>query len=220
MNPRRSHPYVPQFFRYNSNSNSNSNPNPTSNSDSTLTGYNSYVSIDECAPPPEGMVLVVPNPNDAPEGDVAGDEGGTGNGSICLLGRCMWSNITLGQNCLIENTTYMGYDHSGMSFTNTVIRDNCIQGQGYCDTSSNTCLPLLKIGQGCSTDRECQSYNCERGLCVIPPESAVKIGKWVYALTGVSIFIGRSFSQSVQSIQSYPIGSGYSHRDVKFDEKM
>ncbi|WWC62056.1 uncharacterized protein I303_104645 [Kwoniella dejecticola CBS 10117] len=145
---------------------------------------------DECAPPPEGMVLVVPNPNDAPEGDVAGDEGGTGNGSICLLGRCMWSNITLGQNCLIENTTYMGYDHSGMSFTNTVIRDNCIQGQGYCDTSSNTCLPLLKIGQGCSTDRECQSYNCERGLCVIPPESAVKIGKWVYALTGVSIFIG------------------------------
>ncbi|OCF60715.1 hypothetical protein L486_00353 [Kwoniella mangroviensis CBS 10435] len=135
---------------------------------------------DECASPPDGTVFVVPSPYDEPEGD----------GSICLLGKCMWSNITLGQTCLIENTTYVGYDHSGMSFTNTVIRDNCIQGQGYCDIGSNTCLSLMGIKQGCTTDRQCQSYNCERGLCTVPPESSIKVGKWVYALTGVSIGIG------------------------------
>ncbi|WWC89241.1 uncharacterized protein L201_004160 [Kwoniella dendrophila CBS 6074] len=135
---------------------------------------------DECASPPQGMVLVVPNPYDEIEGD----------GSLCLLGKCMWANATLGQTCITESTTYIGYDPSGMSFTNTVIRDNCIEGQGYCDTNSNTCFPLLNLHQSCSTDRQCQSFNCEREFCTVPPESSVKVGKWVYALTGISVGLG------------------------------
>nr|XP_019011091.1 uncharacterized protein I206_04400 [Kwoniella pini CBS 10737]OCF49872.1 hypothetical protein I206_04400 [Kwoniella pini CBS 10737] len=136
---------------------------------------------DECEPPQLDKVLVVvPNPFNEPEG----------NGSICLLGKCMWSNVTLNQNCLIENTTYTGYDISGISFINTVIRDNCIQGKGYCDINSNTCFPLLGLNQPCSMDRECQSFNCERNFCNVPPESSIKIGKWEYALTGISIGIG------------------------------
>ncbi|WRT66466.1 uncharacterized protein IL334_003425 [Kwoniella shivajii] len=135
---------------------------------------------DECAPPPDGTVLVVPSPFDEPEG----------NGSICLLGQCVWSNISLGSTCIIESTTYIGYDISGMSFTNIVTRDNCIQGQGYCDTNTTTCLSLVGIDGSCQEDRQCQSYNCQRGVCIIPPETSRKVGKWVYAITGVSIGIG------------------------------
>ncbi|WVR06946.1 hypothetical protein IAU60_003982 [Kwoniella sp. DSM 27419] len=135
---------------------------------------------DECAPPLNGSVLVVPSPYDEP----------VGNGVICLLGQCTYANATLGSPCTSESTTYTGYDVSGLSFTNLVVRDNCIEGQGYCDTTSSTCMPLLLLEAACDTDRQCQSYNCERARCAVPPESAVKVDKWVYAVTTVSLVLG------------------------------
>ncbi|CAD6588153.1 MAG: hypothetical protein TREMPRED_004943, partial [Tremellales sp. Tagirdzhanova-0007] len=53
---------------------------------------------DECTPPIQA--IVVPNP--------WGEE--EGNGAICLLGKCMWGNVTIGSTCVTESTTYIGYD--------------------------------------------------------------------------------------------------------------
>ncbi|WVQ99592.1 hypothetical protein IAU59_006728 [Kwoniella sp. CBS 9459] len=135
---------------------------------------------DECAPPPDGQVLVIPSPFDEPDG----------NGVLCLLGQCTYANVALGATCITESTTYTGYDSSGMSFTSVVVRDNCIEGQGYCDVTSNTCFPLLSLEEACEEDRQCQSYNCDREKCVPPPGSAVKVAKWVYGVTGLSVFLG------------------------------
>ncbi|WWD17203.1 hypothetical protein CI109_101641 [Kwoniella shandongensis] len=135
---------------------------------------------DECAPPPNGAVLILPSPYDEPQGD----------GSICLLGTCMWTNASLGSSCVTETITYVGYDLSGMSYTNTVIRDNCIEGQGYCDLTANQCFALATLGVGCKSDRECQSFNCgSAGICIMPPESAVRVAKWIYAVVSLSIGI-------------------------------
>ncbi|KAK8864490.1 hypothetical protein IAR55_001740 [Kwoniella newhampshirensis] len=135
---------------------------------------------DECAPSPIGPMIVVPSPHDEPEG----------NGSLCLLGTCMWANVTLGATCLRESTTYIGYDLSGMSYTNTVSRDNCVEGQGYCDLTTNQCLALAPLDSVCKSDRECQSFNCgDAGLCIVPPETAVRVATWVYAVVGLSIGI-------------------------------
>ena len=78
------------------------------------------------------------------------------------------------------NQTYIGYDVSGMSFSNIVTRDNCVEGQGYCvrlpqsvnadvligthtqNITSNACLPLQQLGTTCTADRECQSVSTAR----------------------------------------------------------
>jgi hypothetical protein len=70
---------------------------------------------------------------------------------------------------------------TGQSFTNEVIRDDCIEGQGYCVSPSqilsfwetddrvrnnmtdgqaldqSICLPLKNIDDHCETDRECKT---------------------------------------------------------------
>ncbi|ORY20636.1 hypothetical protein BCR39DRAFT_451871, partial [Naematelia encephala] len=131
---------------------------------------------DECQPPIQNIVSS--DPYDQMQASAA----------ICLLGTCMYGNATLGSACISESTTYVGYDISGMSFSNQVVRDNCIENQGYCDQTQNICLALKSLSSSCAADRECQSYNCNsNNECVIPPESAIHVARWIYVLVGLGL---------------------------------
>lgn len=86
------------------------------------------------------------------------------NGSICLKSTCMYANITLGQNCIVDNTTYTDTGPNGEQYMFTVTRDNCRSPQFYCDPGSSACQRAgfhrrisakLQLGESlCRTSRD------------------------------------------------------------------
>jgi hypothetical protein len=117
---------------------------------------------EQCAPPPNWSYLA---------------SGLNFNGSLCLNGKCrfvaLWhllslsshhsvghsryANITLGQACQIENTTYLGLDLTGEPIKTTVIRDDCHTPELFCDTTTMLCEHTKVTGSTCQTDGECKT---------------------------------------------------------------
>ncbi|TDL25737.1 hypothetical protein BD410DRAFT_784778 [Rickenella mellea] len=110
------------------------------------------------------------------------------NGSICLRSQCMYANITLGLQCILESTLYAGYGTNGMPYSITILRDNCRSPRLYCDQSSNLCERTKEIGQPCQNDKECLSTSCGvANICVHIPGQVVIIKPWEYWLTSLAI---------------------------------
>ncbi|KII85258.1 hypothetical protein PLICRDRAFT_337586 [Plicaturopsis crispa FD-325 SS-3] len=109
------------------------------------------------------------------------------NGSVCLQMQCRYANVTVGQPCVIDNTTYMDVGVAGEPSSIVVTRDNC-RTEYFCDGTSSTCVPTQALGSLCQTDQQCSTYNCgSQGLCTDPPETPVRVAPWQYALTGICI---------------------------------
>ncbi|KAJ7157636.1 hypothetical protein C8R43DRAFT_882992 [Mycena crocata] len=131
------------------------------------------------------------------------------NGSICLRSVCMWvyillrgqrvlnnyslfcssryANVTLGDRCITDNTTYIDIGPGGQQITNTVIRDNCRSPAFYCNPTELLCERTLPVGSLCQTDQQCTLFNCAGGTCADPPETPLRIAPWQCALTMTAI---------------------------------
>lgn len=128
---------------------------------------------DECEPPPNASELSGPNNH---------------NGSVCLNYQCMWANATLGNDCVVENTPYTGYEAgTGKEFVNVVSRGNCVTGL-YCDAPTLKCLLQLDEGQSCQADKECTTDNClASGVCGPIPNAAHHLASGVFVAVGLCI---------------------------------
>lgn len=110
------------------------------------------------------------------------------NGSICLKSTCMYANITLGQSCIVDNTTYTDTGPNGEQYMFTVTRDNCRSPQFYCDPGSSACQRAKAVGVACQLDSECEERNCNSAkVCVEPPETPLRVAPWQWGLTIGSI---------------------------------
>ncbi|CAD6571551.1 MAG: hypothetical protein TREMPRED_000313 [Tremellales sp. Tagirdzhanova-0007] len=127
---------------------------------------------DECRPPPNA-------------GQLAGYL--NVNGSICLNYECYWSNVTVGQTCINDNTPYTAFTASGGQYAFVVSRDDCANGL-FCDGTSLQCLLTKEIGGACSGNKECLSYNCESsGRCGAAADVPLHPRSYVYILVGLGI---------------------------------
>ncbi|KAF8637061.1 hypothetical protein AX17_003082 [Amanita inopinata Kibby_2008] len=147
----------------------------------SLPVHSSYVtnlSIDQCEGPPNFREL--------------SDDTGRGlnvNGSVCLNDTCMWANVTLGTECVVENTPYIAYGFDG-EFVNIVSRDNCHIGL-YCDASQKICMNAKNVGDSCTADKECQSWNClASGVCGETAATPHHFSVHVYVFVALGIFGG------------------------------
>ncbi|KAJ3776508.1 hypothetical protein FB446DRAFT_292119 [Lentinula raphanica] len=91
------------------------------------------------------------------------------NGSLCLNNVCMWANVTENEDCVVQNTAYIGYTASGGEFID-IEKD---------------------LGEACDADKECSTWNClSSGVC--GPDQALDrhVSPWVYVVVGISIVAG------------------------------
>jgi type II secretory pathway pseudopilin PulG len=101
----------------------------------------------------------------------------------------MWANATLGTSCVVENTPYTAYGVDG-EFINIVSRGNCRIGL-YCDSASKVCMTSKVIGESCTADKECDSWNClSSGVCGVAAATPHHFGIWVYVIVALGIFGG------------------------------
>ncbi|KAJ6593814.1 hypothetical protein B0H19DRAFT_1092105 [Mycena capillaripes] len=132
---------------------------------------------DECAPPPNAAELA----------DTT-NRGLNVNGAVCLNNVCMWANQTATQSCVVENTAYIVYGASG-EFIDIVSRGNCVVGL-YCDAVSTKCMPEKALGDACTADKECSSWNClSSGVCGVDTSIPNHVGTWVYIWDALGLFI-------------------------------
>ncbi|KAF8891638.1 hypothetical protein BD779DRAFT_1512250 [Infundibulicybe gibba] len=133
---------------------------------------------DQCEEPPNSKELA--------------DDSGRGlnfNGAVCLNSICMWANVTLNDQCQVENTPYIAYGSTG-EFIDIVSRGNCRLGL-YCDSQQKVCLQEKLVGAGCNADKECASWNClSSGVCGLGAATPRHFGIWVYIVVAVGILGG------------------------------
>ncbi|KAJ6586834.1 hypothetical protein DFH09DRAFT_1141672 [Mycena vulgaris] len=111
------------------------------------------------------------------------------NGSVCLNNVCLWANKTLNGDCTVENTAYIAYGPSG-EFIDIVSRGDCIVGL-YCDSSTKKCLAEKALGEACTADKECSSWNClSSGTCGVDTSIPNHVGTGVYVGVAIGIFGG------------------------------
>ena len=121
-----------------------------------------------------------------------------------------YANATLGAPCITDSTSYVGTGPKGETFSNTVLRDNCVSPDLYCNATSNVCEKKKAIGLACQNDLECESvslevilsrtaephilpmqYNCNtQNICVVPPEIPMKFAVWQYVVTSIAALLG------------------------------
>lgn len=111
------------------------------------------------------------------------------NGSVCLNNICMFANVTVGNECIVENTPYTAYSLTG-EFINIVSRGNCRVGL-YCDAATKQCRQNKALGEECTADKECDSMNCDaNGKCAIAAATPHKFGIYAYVLVALGILAG------------------------------
>ncbi|KAG8951948.1 hypothetical protein FRC03_012293 [Tulasnella sp. 419] len=128
---------------------------------------------DQCAPPPNWQELASPR---------------NFNGSVCLNYHCMYANVTLGNDCLVDNMPYIAYEAgTGREFINVVSRGNCVTGL-YCDSVQLKCMKTKVMGEACTGDKECETDNCTaQGVCGELPDAAHHLPVYVYILVALCI---------------------------------
>jgi len=134
---------------------------------------------DECAPPDNWKEL-------------AGTISQNSNGSLCLQTLCMFANVTVGNQCMVDNTPYIAYSSNGSEFIDVVSRSNCRKDL-YCDAQSNptVCVQRNSIGEKCEADKECTSNNCLQSLvCGPAPDAPKQFATWVYVVVAIAIIGG------------------------------
>lgn len=114
------------------------------------------------------------------------------NGSLCLESVCRYANATLGQRCILDNTTYIDPGPNGKQISRTIFRDNCRTPALFCDQTYLQCLPAKPLGFPCFRDQECLTFNCDEEICVEPPETPLRVNPWQTAVTTVCILLAMS----------------------------
>ncbi|KAG5729201.1 hypothetical protein E4T56_gene14559 [Termitomyces sp. T112] len=133
---------------------------------------------DQCEPPPNFKELA----------DTTG-RGLNVNGSVCLNSVCLWANKTLGVDCTVENTAYIAYG-ANSEFIDIVSRGDCRLGL-YCDAARKVCMNEKTLGEACTADKECSSWNClASGICGVSESVPHHFAVWVYVVVGLGIFGG------------------------------
>ncbi|TCD61828.1 hypothetical protein EIP91_007845 [Steccherinum ochraceum] len=106
---------------------------------------------------------------------------------LCLQSTCLYANVTLGQKCVADQTTYIDAGPDGQQYNFTVTRHNCVSPRFYCDPTFLLCVKTKDIGDDCSSDQNCESLNCESGTCAEPPEMPTKVQLWQWIVTIASV---------------------------------
>ncbi|KAJ3514638.1 hypothetical protein NLJ89_g2267 [Agrocybe chaxingu] len=120
---------------------------------------------DQCEAPPNFQELA----------DISG-RGLNFNGSVCLNNVCL---------CIFENTPYIAYGVGG-EFIDIVSRVGL-----YCDSATQVCIQNKLLGDACTADKECESWNClSTGVCGVPAATPRHFGVWVYVLVALGIIGG------------------------------
>ncbi|KAL5504376.1 hypothetical protein ACEPAH_8450 [Sanghuangporus vaninii] len=120
------------------------------------------------------------------------------DGSVCLRSTCMYANVTIGLPCILERTTYSGYNNPNhlnggvhTHYNVTISRDNCLSSwpRLYCSSKTLLCEKMKEFWEGCESDRECLSRYCSSSarVCCEPPGMPAKVKPWQYALTILSV---------------------------------
>ncbi|TFK78224.1 hypothetical protein K466DRAFT_507635, partial [Polyporus arcularius HHB13444] len=123
---------------------------------------------EQCAPPPNWQ-------------DIASSW--NNNGSVCLKSICTYANMTLGQPCILDVTSYADGAHNS-----TVARHNCQTPRFYCHSGFAVCVPTKALGLPCESNEECQSITCgSQGMCVDPPGTPIHVKAWHFVITGLSV---------------------------------
>ena len=100
-----------------------------------------FPSTDECVPPPNQAEL---------------SSSRNVNGSVCLNQVCYYSDVEIGQGCVVENLAFVGFktvDGVQQTFSDVRSKDNCKYG-GYCDGSQKICIKTLNVGDACDADKK------------------------------------------------------------------
>jgi len=100
--------------------------------------------------------------------------------------------VTVGNQCLVDNTPYIAYYANGTGFNDVVSRSNC-QKDLYCDATTNptVCVQKKNFGQTCDADKECMSGNCLQAMtCGLAPDAPKHFATWVYIVVAVAIIGG------------------------------
>ncbi|KAL9937376.1 hypothetical protein V8E36_003785 [Tilletia maclaganii] len=126
-----------------------------------------------------------------------------GQDTVCLRNVCEAVNATAGARCISENVIYSIYTSYSQSYGEIISRDNCVSGF-YCDGQSETCLSAKNVGDRCSANKECKSFNCvdsslsvdiplnntPLGRCGTAPSIPNRPGLWVYIVITLAILLG------------------------------
>ncbi|KAK0540587.1 hypothetical protein OC835_000604 [Tilletia horrida] len=126
-----------------------------------------------------------------------------GFNTMCLRNVCQAINATAGQPCISDNVIYNIYTSYSSSYGEIVSRDNCVPGY-YCDGTTEVCLATKNVGDACSGNKECKSYNCvdssvsvdiplnnqPLGRCGRAPSIPNRPGIWVYIVITLAIVFG------------------------------
>ena len=67
---------------------------------------------------------------------------------------CRYANMTLGQNCIVNNMTYTDTGSNGEQHLFTVTRDNGRLPQFYCGPGFLVCQRTKALGMACQLDFE------------------------------------------------------------------
>ena len=138
-----------------------------------------------------------------------------------------YANVTIGLPCILKRTTYTGYNRDNTPYNVTVSRDNCLSSKPklYCSSTTNICEKMKNLGSICSDSSECysvsiqitrastpckvtetinQRYCSSSGrVCSEPPGRPMKLERWHYALTVVSVLAGESYFNVFTSLAEY-----------------
>ncbi|EMD31501.1 hypothetical protein CERSUDRAFT_59878 [Gelatoporia subvermispora B] len=128
---------------------------------------------DQCAPAPNWQQLASSQNTD---------------GSLCLQTTCIFANASIGQSCIIDETTYIDTGAGGQQYSNVIVRHNCETPHLYCDRTHLQCFKAKPIGISCSSDEECSSLNCNSGVCSDPPGTPLQVAPWQYAAISSGVF--------------------------------
>ena len=112
------------------------------------------------------------------------------NGSVCLNQICYHADVEIGQACVVENLAFVAFktvDGKSQQYSDIRSKDNCKRG-GYCDGTQRICIKTLNVGDTCSADKTCASFNCgQDNKCIPPTDGADSPPVWVYVIVGVGI---------------------------------
>ncbi|KIY71733.1 hypothetical protein CYLTODRAFT_345337 [Cylindrobasidium torrendii FP15055 ss-10] len=114
---------------------------------------------EQCAPAPDGSSQVA-----------------------CILSVCSYTNATLSQPCIVENTTYSDF-FAGHRYQTVYLGDNCARPNFFCSPTTHLCESTMDVGKSCTFDSQCRTRTCEHGICTLPPETPLTLQTWQMAIT-------------------------------------
>lgn len=142
-----------------------------------------------------------------------------------------YANVTEGQPCILDQTTYYESGSDGTQFANVITRSNCKTPKFYCDAGRATCQRTRPIGSPCASDFECEQVRNKNsgiaspidapavllsqqhcsidGLCAQARDKAARVATWHYAITAFFIVASTSACAPFLCSSHFQVKSSY-----------